>query len=84
MVKDSRRIAAILAADVVDYSRLTASDEAGALAALKIRRALFDALVAEFGGHEFGSVGDAVHATDNRGRGGVGERLQPCERRRLA
>ncbi len=62
MVKDSRRIAAILAADVVDYSRLTASDEAGALAALKIRRALFDSLVAEFGGREFGSVGDSLMA----------------------
>ena len=62
MVKDSRRIAAILAADVVDYSRLTASDEAGALAALKVRRALFDALVAEFGGHVFGSVGDSLMA----------------------
>lgn len=62
MVKDSRRIAAILAADVVDYSRLTASDEAGALAALKIRRALFNESVAEFGGHEFGSVGDSLMA----------------------
>ena len=33
-----RRLAAILAADVVNYSRLMAADEAGALAALKERR----------------------------------------------
>ena len=34
-----RRLAAILAADVVGYSRLMERDEAGTLAALKIRRA---------------------------------------------
>ena len=39
MVRDSRKIAAILAADVVDYSRLMGADEAGTLAALAIRRA---------------------------------------------
>jgi adenylate cyclase len=33
-----RRLAAILAADVVDYSRLMQADEAGTLAALKTRR----------------------------------------------
>jgi adenylate cyclase len=33
-----RRLAAILAADVVGYSRLVALDEAGALATLKERR----------------------------------------------
>jgi class 3 adenylate cyclase len=34
-----RRLAAILAADVVSYSRLMERDEAGTLAALKARRA---------------------------------------------
>ena len=34
-----RRLAAILAADVVGYSRLMEQDEAGTLAALKARRA---------------------------------------------
>ena len=34
-----RRLAAILAADVVGYSRLMERDEAGTLAALKSRRA---------------------------------------------
>jgi len=33
-----RRLAAILAADVVGYSRLMEQDEAGTLAALKVRR----------------------------------------------
>ena len=40
-MKDSRKIAAILAADVVAYSRLMEADEPGTLGALKIRRAIF-------------------------------------------
>jgi class 3 adenylate cyclase/TolB-like protein/Flp pilus assembly protein TadD len=62
MPKDSRIIAAILAADVVDYSRLMGADEPGTLAALKARRAIFAGQVAEFGGREFGSVGDSLMA----------------------
>ena len=62
MVRDSRKIAAILAADVVDYSRLMSADEAGTLAALAIRRAHFDRLVREFDGRVFGSVGDSLMA----------------------
>ncbi|MGQ0835924.1 MAG: tetratricopeptide repeat protein [Gammaproteobacteria bacterium] len=62
MIKDSRKIAAILAADVVGYSRLMGADEEGTLAALKLRRATFDRLVAEFDGREFGSVGDSLMA----------------------
>jgi TolB-like protein/class 3 adenylate cyclase/Flp pilus assembly protein TadD len=62
MQKDSRVIAAILAADVVEYSRLMGADEPGTLAALKVRRALFDEQVASFGGREFGSVGDSLMA----------------------
>ncbi|MEX0852870.1 MAG: adenylate/guanylate cyclase domain-containing protein [Bauldia sp.] len=69
----NRRLAAILAADVVGYSRLMASDEAGTLAALKRHRELvFDPAVAEYGGRviklmgdgtlvEFASVVDAVN-----------------------
>ncbi len=42
----NRRLAAILAADVVGYSRLMAADEAGTLAALKrYREAIFDPAV---------------------------------------
>ena len=62
MVKDSRKIAAILAADVVEYSRLMGADEGGTLAALNIRRAIFDELVKEFDGQVFGSVGDSLMA----------------------
>jgi adenylate cyclase len=62
MVKDSRKIAAILAADVVNYSRLMGADEAGTLAALKACRAIFGELAIEFDGREFGSVGDSLMA----------------------
>ena len=62
MVKDSRKIAAILAADVVGYSRMMSADEEGTVSALKARRALFDEVVREFGGQEFGSVGDSLMA----------------------
>jgi len=62
MVRDSRKIAAILAADVVDYSRLMGADEAGTLAALAIRRGFFDTLVQDFDGRVFGSVGDSLMA----------------------
>ena len=62
MVRDSRKIAAILAADVVDYSRLMGADEAGTLAALAVRRRFFDTLVQEFDGRVFGSVGDSLMA----------------------
>lgn len=57
-----RKIAAILAADVVGYSRLMGEDEEFTLAALKLRRSIFDRLVAEYGGREFGSVGDSLMA----------------------
>ena len=62
MDKDSRKLAAILAADVVEYSRLMGADEEGTLATLKIRRAVFDEQVRDFGGREFGSVGDSLMA----------------------
>ena len=67
-----RRLAAILAADVVGYSRLVEHDEAGTLSALKaLRREVIDPLLAELQGRivklmgdgalvEFGSVVDAV------------------------
>ena len=62
MPKTSRKIAAILAADVVNYSRLMGVDDAQALASLKERREIFDRLVSEFEGREFGSVGDSLMA----------------------
>lgn len=69
-----RRLAAILAADVVGYSSLMAEDEAGTLALLKAhRQEVFDPEVARRRGRivklmgdgalvEFGSVVDAVEA----------------------
>jgi adenylate cyclase len=67
-----RRLAAILAADVVGYSRLMAADEGGTLAALRTRRKdLIDPTIGRHGGRivklmgdgalvEFGSVVDAI------------------------
>ena len=69
-----RRLAAILAADVVGYSRLMEADEVGTLDRLKtLRREVFAPITAEFGGRifkltgdgafaEFGSAADAVHS----------------------
>src|SRR5262245_25481937 len=68
----SRRLAAILAADVVGYSRLIGADEGGTLERLKaLRRELLDPKIAEHRGRlvkttgdgllvEFGSVVDAL------------------------
>jgi adenylate cyclase len=69
----TRRLAAILAADVVGYSRMMAADEAATLAALKHHReTIFDPAVTRHHGRivklmgdgtlaEFGSVVDAVN-----------------------
>jgi adenylate cyclase len=72
-VRTNRRLAAILAADVVGYSRMMESDEAGTLAALRRHReAVFNPTVEQNNGRvvkligdgtlvEFGSVVDAVN-----------------------
>jgi adenylate cyclase len=69
----TRRLAAILAADVAGYSRLIGADEGGTLQALKaIRAELIDPTIAAHNGRlvkttgdgllvEFGSVVDALH-----------------------
>ena len=68
-----RRLAAILAADVVGYSRLMGRDEAGTLAVLRSRRqGVFAPLVAKHQGRIFKETGDgllaefgsAVHAVE--------------------
>ncbi len=57
----TRRLAAILAADVVGYSRLMEQDEAGTLAALKERRrGILQPLVAEHQGRIVKVMGDGV------------------------
>lgn len=56
-----RRLAAILVADVVGYSRLTEADETGTLAALRERRkGIVEPLVREHGGRIVKFMGDGV------------------------
>src|SRR3954447_7358423 len=55
-----RRLAAILAADVVGYSRLMEVDEAGTARLLREHRAATDPLVAEHGGRIVKTTGDGV------------------------
>jgi len=56
-----RRLAAILAADVVGYSRLMQNDEAGTLAALKARRRdVLRPLIAKYHGRLVKVMGDGV------------------------
>ncbi len=89
-----RRLAAIMAADVVGYSRLMGEDEAGTLAALKVhRQELIDPEIAAHSGRivklmgdgalvEFASVVDAVECAVaiQRGMGGRHDGV-PEERR---
>ena len=59
--RNHRRLAAILAADVVGYSRLMGQDEAGTLAILKARRkGVLEPLVAKYVGRIFKLTGDGV------------------------
>ena len=56
-----RRLAAILAADVVGYSRLIEQDEAGTLAAIKgLREQAIDPLLAEHKGRIVKLMGDGA------------------------
>ncbi|OWK21211.1 hypothetical protein AJ88_20295 [Mesorhizobium amorphae CCBAU 01583] len=57
-----RRMAAILAADVVGYGRLIGRDEENTLATLRAHRQIIDRLIAQHQGRVFGSAGDSVIA----------------------
>ncbi len=57
-----RRLAAILAADAVGYSRLMEADEDGTLATLQGFRRFIDECIVAHGGRVFGSAGDSVIA----------------------
>ena len=57
-----RRLAAILAADVVGYSRLMEADEEATLTTLSLYRRFIDGRVAEHHGRVFGGAGDSVIA----------------------
>src|SRR5215813_2429853 len=60
MMTQTRRLAAILAADVAGYSRLMGADEAGTARALREHRAVADPLVAQHGGRIVKTTGDGV------------------------
>jgi adenylate cyclase len=84
-MSQTRRLAAILAADVAGYSRLMGVDEEGTLERLKVlRRELLDPKIADHHGRivkttgdgmlvEFASVVDAVRCAALRGRGAAGD-----------
>jgi adenylate cyclase len=90
-----RRLAAILAADVVGYSRLMARDEAGTLGRLKtLRREVLEPGTAEYRGRivklmgdgmlvEFASVVDAVQCAVEIQRGMADRYTQVFEDERL-
>jgi adenylate cyclase len=61
LAREQRRLAAIVAADVVGYSRLMGGDESGTLAALRaLRRELVDPKIAEHGGRLVKTTGDGL------------------------
>jgi TolB-like protein/Tfp pilus assembly protein PilF len=90
-----RRLAAILTADVVGYSRLMGEDEAGTLTALKAHQAQFiDPTIAEYRGRivklmgdgalvEFGSVVAAVECAVAIQRGMVGRNASAPHDKRI-
>src|SRR3954447_23814336 len=90
-----RRLAAILAADVVGYSRLMSTDEMGTLTELKAhRRALIDPCIAGHSGRivkttgdgalvEFASVVDAVGCAVAIQRGMLGRNAGIAEDKRI-
>jgi class 3 adenylate cyclase len=60
LTRVGRRLSAILAADVVGYSRLMGLDEVGTARTLREHRAVSDALVAKHGGRIVKTTGDGV------------------------
>jgi len=59
--RETLRLAAIVSADVVGYSRLMGLDEAGTLQAMRPHRAeLWDPAIASHGGRVVGTAGDSL------------------------
>ena len=56
----SRKLAAILAADVVGYSRMMGQDEAGVAALVRERRETVQPIIAAHGGRLFKTMGDGM------------------------
>ena len=60
-MSETRKIAAILAADVVGFSRMASADEDRTLARLRVLRAdLIDPAIAGQNGHVFKRTGDGI------------------------
>src|SRR5213595_3307229 len=57
-----RKLAAIFAADVAEYSRLMGLDEVGTWRTLQAYRAVLDRLIADHRGRIFNTAGDSVVA----------------------
>lgn len=57
-----RKLAAILAADIYQFSKLMGEDESGTLASLRACRQIVDGIIAEHHGRIFGTAGDSVVA----------------------
>jgi class 3 adenylate cyclase len=79
----TRRLAAILAADVAGYSRLIGADEGGTLSRLKaIRAELIDPVIAAHNGRLVKTTGDGLLVRLPRRRYGV-HRRGSCRRREI-
>jgi adenylate cyclase len=62
----TRRLVAVLAADVEGYSRLMSTDEVGTLKGLTERRAILDKLIVDYKGRIANTAGDSVLAEFGR------------------
>ena len=62
MAPDDRRLAAIVVADVVGFSRMMAEDEDGTLSALRAHRNVLDPVVRNLGGRIVKTTGDGIIA----------------------
>jgi adenylate cyclase len=60
MASTTRRLAAVLAADIAGYSRLMGADEVGTVQALREHRSAADPLIAEHSGRVVKTTGDGV------------------------
>ena len=60
--KSSRRLAAILAADIAGYSALMGADEAGTVRSLKEHQAVVLPMIKEHGGRIIDTAGDGILA----------------------
>jgi len=60
MASTTRRLAAILAADIAGYSRLMGVDEVGTVQALREHRGAADPLIAQHGGRVVKTTGDGL------------------------